>query len=287
MIGLPEDGQSIYRRHMAVFLILVAVIAGLVVWYFWSKKQAKAALLETPLNDDQRCIIHAMVPILERLPEALRITLEGKINLLLNQVEFIGCDGLEVTDEMRLSIAAQACLLIVNSDQWYDNLTTILIYPNAFKSRQQRHSGYVVTEQEIIRTGESWGRGPVILSWAHSRQGALNDHDGHNVVFHEFAHQLDDLSGGTNGVPVLGKGQSYVAWERIFLAAFDAHLHAVETGHRTVIDPYGATGHEEFFAVTVELFFERPEALKNAAPEFYGQLSKYFRLDPIRWPDSA
>jgi len=141
-----------------------------------------------------------------------------------------------------------------------------------------------VTEQEIIRTGESWDRGPVILSWAHSQQGAANDHDGHNVVFHEFAHQLDDLSGGTNGVPVLARDQSYAEWERVFLAAYDAHLHAVETGRRTVIDPYGATGHEEFFAVTVELFFERPEALRDTAPEFYGQLSKYFRLDPIKWP---
>ncbi|MGV6803633.1 MAG: M90 family metallopeptidase [Ruegeria sp.] len=271
---------------MALFLIFVTVIAGLVAWYFWSKKQAKAALLEEPLSDEQRNVLHVMVPILERLPLGLRNILEGKINLFLNQVGFIGCDGLEVTDNMRLSIAAQACLLVVNTDQWYDNLTTVLVYPNAFKSRQQRHSGYVVTEQEVIRTGESWDRGPVILSWAHSRQGALNDHDGHNVVFHEFAHQLDDLSGGTNGVPVLSKDQSYTEWERVFLTAFNAHVRAVETGHRTVIDPYGATGHEEFFAVTVELFFERPEALKGAAPEFYGQLSKFFRLDPIRWPAS-
>ncbi|WP_170391540.1 zinc-dependent peptidase [Ruegeria arenilitoris] len=269
---------------MVLFLTLVATIAGLVAWYFWSKSKAKAALLQTPLSDEERRTIHAMVPILERLPAKLRATLEGKINLFLNQVDFVGCDGLEVTDEMRLSIAAQACLLVVNSDQWYDNLTTVLIYPNAFKSRQQRHSGYVVTEQEIIRTGESWDRGPVILSWAHSRQGAANDHDGHNVVLHEFAHQLDDLSGGTNGVPVLAKGQSYAEWERVFLTTYDAHLHAVETGRRTVIDPYGATGHEEFFAVTVELFFERPEALRDTAPEFYGQLSKYFRLDPIEWP---
>ncbi len=269
---------------MAVFLILVAVAAALVGWYFWSKKKAKTALLQQPLSADQRHIVRTTVPILDRLPPTLRVSLEGKINLFLNQVTFTGCDGLEVTDEMRFSIAAQACLLVVNSDQWYDNLTTVLIYPNAFKSRQQRHSGYVVTEQEIIRTGESWDRGPVILSWAHSRRGALNDHDGHNVVFHEFAHQLDDLSGGTNGVPVLGKGQSYAEWEQVFLAAFDAHVRAVEAGRNTLIDAYGATGHEEFFAVTVELFFERPEALRDTAPEFYGQLSKFFRLNPIEWP---
>jgi MtfA peptidase len=108
-------------------------------------------------------------------------------------------------EEMRLSIAAQACLLVVNIDTWYDNLRTILVYPSAFKSKRVRYKGYVVTERETVRTGESWARGPVILSWTHAREGAANDHDGHNVVFHEFAHQIDDLSGHTDGVPNLSE----------------------------------------------------------------------------------
>ncbi len=268
---------------MWMFFALLVLVIGAVFYWNWSKKQARAALLATPLSADTHQIIETQVPIVGRLPVDLRAKLDGKINLFLKQVSFHGCDGLDVTDEMRLSIAAQACLLVVNSDTWYDNLTTVLIYPNAFKSRQQRRSGYVVTEKEIVRTGESWDRGPVILSWAHSRKGALNDHDGQNVVFHEFAHQIDDLSGGTNGVPVLGAGQSYSDWERVFLAAYDAHVNAVEHGRATVIDPYGATGHEEFFAVSVEVFFERPAALKASEPEVYDQLSNLFRLDPVAW----
>ena len=268
---------------MLIFFAILLLVAGGMGYYFWSRKQARATLLATPLSEHQRAVIEAMVPIVRRLPPDLRDRLQGKVNLFLDQVDFIGCDDLEVTEEMQLSIAAQACILVVNSDMRYDNLTTILIYPNAFKSQQRRHSGYVVTEQEIVRTGESWGRGPVILSWAHSKQGARDDHDGHNVVFHEFAHQIDDLSGGTNGVPLLAEGQTFAEWERVFLTAFEAHVHAVESGRRTVIDPYGAEGHEEFFAVSVEVFFERPQALKHENPEVYEQLSKLFRLDPVAW----
>ena len=268
---------------MAAFLILVFLIAAGLGVYVWSRRRARAALLATPLSPHQRDVIDRQVPIIRRLPPPLRQHLDGKVNLFLDQVRFYGCDGLDVTEEMELSIAAQACLLVINSDLWYENLTTILIYPNAFKSKQQRRSGYVVSEKEIVRTGESWDRGPVILSWAHSQQGALDDRDGQNVVLHEFAHQLDDLSGGTNGVPILSEGQSFAAWEKVFLAAYDHHVHAVESGRRTVIDPYGATGHEEFFAASVEVFFERPHALQHEVPEVYDQLSKLFRLNPAAW----
>ncbi|NVO55597.1 zinc-dependent peptidase [Rhodobacteraceae bacterium B1Z28] len=268
---------------MLIFFIILLLIAGVVIFRFWSKRQAREMLLATALTDPQRRIIEAEVPIIRRLPPELREQLEGKMNLFLDQVRFFGCDGLDVTEDMRLSIAAQACLLVANSDLWYDNLTTILIYPNAFKSRQSKHSGFVVTEKEIVRTGESWDRGPVILSWAHSKQGAMNDRDGQNVVFHEFAHQIDDLSGGTNGVPVLSAGQSFAEWEHVFVTAYDAHVQAVENGQHTVIDPYGSVGHEEFFAVAVEVFFERPRALKDDVPAVYDQLAKLFHLDPIAW----
>lgn len=268
---------------MIVFFVIFLFVVGFFGFRYWSRKQTRNTLLSSPLSDHQRAIVDAQVPMIKRLPPKFRGSLEGKVNLFLDQVRFFGCDGLDVTEDMELSIAAQACLLVVNSDMWYDNLTTILIYPNAFKSRQQRHSGYVVTEKEVVRTGESWDRGPVILSWAHSKLGALNDRDGQNVVLHEFAHQIDDLSGRTNGVPILGEGQSFAEWERVFLTAYETHVQAVEAGRLTVIDPYGAEGHEEFFAVSVEVFFERPKALKEEAPDVYEQLSRLFRLDPISW----
>jgi len=266
-----------------LILLLLAVVAGAVGARLWWKRRQRRSLLDMPLTEDQRAVVADQVPLIRKLPPELRGKLEGKINAFLDQVEFVGCNGLDVTEEMRLSIAAQACLLVVNNDTWYEHLTTILLYPGAFKSRQMEHSGYVVTEREIVRTGESWSRGPVVLSWAHSRQGALDDHDGHNVVFHEFAHQIDDLSGHTDGVPVLDGKQSFAAWARAFGPAFDAHVRHVEAGRRTVFDAYGAEGPEEFFAVAVEAFFERPAALKHQEPEVYDQLSQLFRLEPATW----
>ena len=266
-------------------LALALLVLGWVFYRQVQKKQARKGLLAAPLSEDDRAIVADYVPLTKRLPAEMRSAFEGKINLFLDQVQFHGCNGLEVTRDMRLAIAAQACLLVVNSPAWYSHLTTILVYPGAFKSRQQSHEGYVVTEGEVVRTGESWSRGPVILSWQHSNQGARHDHDGHNVVIHEFAHQLDDLSGHTDGAPALGD-QSFTDWARVFVEAYERHRDNVEAGRRTMIDPYGAEGHEEFFAVAVEAFFEKPTKLKEVEPEVYDQLATYFRLDPSIWPDS-
>lgn len=268
---------------MVLFLILALVVAGAFGFRYWSKKRLRANLLAAGLSDYQRDIVADQVPLTKKLPAKLRGKLEGKINLFLNQVEFTGCNGLEVNEEMRLSIAAQACILIANTDTWYEKLHTILIYPSAFKSRMTEHNGYVLTERETVRTGESWSRGPVVLSWQHAKQGAADDRDGHNVVFHEFAHQIDDLSGRTNGIPVLNKDQEFTEWGQVFTSAYDRHVKSVHAGHRTVIDAYGAEGPEEFFAVSVEVFFEQPEALKQNEPAVYKQLSLLFQLEPDKW----
>ena len=189
-------------------------------------------------------------------------------------------DELSVSDEMRYGIAAQACLLVLNKDDaWYKNLKTILIYPDAFKSTQRQTDGYVETAREITRIGESWARGPVVLSWAHTREGAFIDDDGHNVVFHEFAHQLDDLSGDTDGAPVLKDRAKAEEWAQTFREAFKRLQEDLAANQATLIDPYGATSPAEFFAVCVEIFFERPADLKREEPNLYHQLSEYFRLD--------
>jgi len=268
---------------MAVFLFLLLIVAGVFGYRHWVRQWTRTNLLATPLSDHQRAIVAHEVPLTRKLPSEFHGKLEGKINAFLDQTDFIGCNGLEVTEEMQLSIAAQACLLVVNNDTWYDHLTTILIYPSAFKSKQTEHNGYVVTERETVRTGESWSRGPVILSWAHTKQGAINDKDGHNVVFHEFAHQIDDLSGHTDGVPNLDKNQNFADWEHVFVKAFKSHVQHVQAGRKTVFDAYGAEGHEEFFAVAVEVFFERPAALKHHEPAVYEQLAMLFRLEPSTW----
>ena len=267
-----------------IYLLLLVVFgASLYTFRAWSKQRRRKRLLASELSDHQRTLIHKSVPLIRKLPPDLRRKLDGKIALFLDQIKFVGCNGLEVTEEMRLSIAAQACLLVANTDTWYRNLYTILIYPDAFTSRRVEQDGYVVTEHRTARLGESWSRGPVVLSWTDVEDGAADARDGHNVVFHEFAHQIDDLSGHTNAIPVLSKGQDFRDWEHAFVDAYDRHVRKVEHGHKTLFDAYGATSHVEFFAVAVEVFFEKPVALKREEPDVYEQLASLFRLNPASW----
>lgn len=268
---------------MLLLLIVFAIFVLAIFLWQRSKKQKRKALLDTPLTDQQRAIVAREVPMTQRLPSHLQRNLEGRINLFLDQVDFIGCAGLDITEEMELSIAAQASLLVVNSDAWYENLRTALIYPGAFRGPKRDYDGYVVTEGKTTMLGQSWPRGPVVLSWAAAQYGANDERDGHNVVLHEFAHQLDDLSGRTDAVPVLSAGQSYDTWEQVFLDAFERHRDTVERGQETPLDAYGAEAHQEFFAVAIEAFFEKPKALKSAEPDLYEQISQLLRLDPLDW----
>ena len=258
------------------------IVAVLIIRHYWLRRK-RDQLLAAPLSSDQRKIVAELVPIVRLLPASLLRKLEGKINLFLDQITFHGNQGLEVTDQMRLSIAAQACLLIVNSPVWYDTLRTILIYPSAFRTNRNSHDGFVVHERDIGTLGESWARGPVVLSWDDALQGGLDAEDGHNVVIHEFAHQLDSLTGHTNGIPILRKGQTFAGWEKAMLDAFDGHVERVESGRPTLVDAYGATNHQEFFAEAIVTFFEKPQALRREEPALYEQLAELLALDPEQW----
>ncbi|PRY79467.1 glucose-regulated metallopeptidase M90 [Yoonia maritima] len=155
---------------MPILLTLMALAACALSYRIWQKQKLRQRLLKAGLSDSERKIVVEQVPLIRRLPPQLTAKLEGKIRLFLHQVDISGCNGLEVSEKMRLSIAAQACLLIVNSDDWYKNLRTILVYPSAFKSITTTHDGFVVQQEEVVRYGESWSRGPVILSWEHSQR---------------------------------------------------------------------------------------------------------------------
>lgn len=268
---------------MPFILTLILLAIGVFGLRLWTKYKTRQRLLVTPLSQRQQNIVLEHVPLYGKVPFELRNALDGKINLFLHQVTFHGCNGLEVTEEMRLSIAAQACILIANKSAWYKNLRTILIYPGAFKSRTAKHDGYIVTQHETVRIGESWSRGPVILSWSHTAEGAFTDDDGSNVVLHEFAHQIDDLSGYTNGIPMLEKGHEFDAWATAFNDAYKRLVDDIEKGRASFLDPYGATEPQELFAVAVEFFFEKPNELKKHEPAVYAQLSQFFQLDPSTW----
>ena len=265
-------------------LYLALLVVAFLLYRWFARRQKRTALLATPLTPEQRATVERLVPLVRRLPQPLRQSLEGKINLMLDQVTFRGYNGVEVTEEMRLSIAAQACLLIVNSPAWYDTLRNVLIYPSAFLAGHETHDGTFVHEHSHGTLGESWARGPVVLSWDDALHGGLNMHDGHNVVIHEFAHQLDALSGHTDGIPILRKGQTYAGWEKAMLDAYHDHVDRLERGERTLIDPYGATNHEEFFAEAIVTFFERGKELRREEPALYAQLAQLLALDPAQWP---
>jgi Mlc titration factor MtfA (ptsG expression regulator) len=266
-----------------LLLLLPLLVIGVLFYRRRAKRQRRSSLLATPLTPEQRETVEQLVPITRRLPAPLRPKLEGKMNLLLDQVTFRGHNGIEVDEAMKLSIAAQACLLVVNSPVWYDTLRNVLIYPSGFRTRRNTHDGLVVHERNLGTLGESWTRGPVVLSWDHALHGGLDDRDGHNVVIHEFAHQLDSLTGHANGIPILRKGQAYVAWEKAMLSALAEHQERTERGDATVIDAYGATNHEEFFAEAIVAFFEKAQALRSEHAALYSQLSQLLALDPAEW----
>ncbi len=268
---------------LASFLLVALLVVGGLAYRSISRRLRRERLLATPLTPEQRDVLERLVPIVRRLPPSLRPRLEGKINLFLDQVTFHAYQGLELRDEMRLSIAAQACLLIVNSPVWYETIRTVVIYPSTIHAPRNMHDGFVVHEQNSHLAGESWQRGPVVLSWDHALQGGLDAEDGHNVVIHEFAHQLDSLTGHTNGIPILSKGQAYAGWEKAMLDAYHDQVERVESGHHPVIDPYGAVNHQEFFAEATVAFFEKPAALRRDEPALYAQLAELFALDPAEW----
>jgi hypothetical protein len=229
-----------------------------------------------------RAIVERNFPLFTRLSEADRAELLGHMQVFLDEKSFEGCGGLEMTDEVRVTIAAQACLLLLHREpHYYPRLVSILVYPHAYVAQtRERLPGGVVSTGESGRLGESWVDDVVVLAWDAVRAGASDANDGHNVVLHEFAHQLDQEDGTSNGAPILERRSQYVAWARILGAEFEALRDKAAQGVPTDIDPYGATNAAEFFAVVSEAFFERPEALRRKHPALYEELQLFYRQDP-------
>lgn len=262
----------------------VAVIGAVVLPPMWRQRR-RAALRRTPLPQAWHQILQRRVPAYRRLPPALRQQLHGIIQVLLAEKQFVGCAGLEVTDAMRVTIAAQAGLLLLNRETgYYPGLSSILVYPQAFFVRHEsRDDAGVHSLRERVLSGESWGLGKVVVSWDDVERGTADFSDGVNVVLHEFAHQLDQESGSANGAPLLRSREGYRHWSHVFSAEYDALCQRVARNEPSLIDPYGATDPAEFFAVVTELFFERPGDLAQQHPSLYDELSAYYGVDPAQW----
>ncbi len=195
-----------------------------------------------------------------------------------------GVQGLEVTLPMRVAVAAQACLLILNLDiDYFDNWVEVILYPGAFRvNHQQRDAIGLVHDGARDLSGESWLRGPVILSWDDVGRDAYYRQAGRNVVVHEFAHKLDGLNGATNGMPPLRRGMSRKRWAEAFSGAYAALCRQVEAGESPFINAYAATNPAEFFAVVSEYFFTAPDILKNCCPAVHRQLALFYRQAAAR-----
>ena len=270
-------------------IIAGLVAAGVLAAWLLPKLRLRRALAR-PLAPPLLAILERNVAQNAGMDARERQRLQRLVQQFLHEKSFVGCAGLEVNDEMRVTIAAQACLLVLGraGDHspaiLYPSLHAVLVYPGAFLvPRKEIDEAGVVTEQRQDLLGESWGDGRVILSWDHVRRAGMEESPDHNVVLHEFAHQLDSESGSTNGAPYLGSTERYRSWSEVLSRHFAELRRDAMWGHRGVLDPYGASNPAEFFAVATESFFEQPWELAARHPDLYEEFLKYFRLDPRRW----
>lgn len=270
---------------LIVFGLIVIII---LVWVIRSRLQRarRNRLFLTPLAPESIALLERNVALYGLLPEDLRQELYGRINIFLDEKEFFGCAGLAITDEIRITIAGNACLLLLKRDkECFPGFTSILVYPNTYVSTETHYHGLLETEKESVRAGESWHRGPIVLSWADVMRGAKNSNEGRNVVLHEFAHKLDEANDIMDGLPVLRDISDYAEWAEVLSKEYESLLIRVDKRKNSVIDEYGAVSPAEFFAVATESFFEKPRQMQKKLPDLYGQLKRFYGLDPAAWRD--
>jgi Mlc titration factor MtfA (ptsG expression regulator) len=224
------------------------------------------------------------IAVLQELDAVQMAHLRELTTWFLHSKAINGVQGLEVTLAMRVAVAAQACLLILNLDiDYFANWVEVILYPGAFRvNREQRDAIGLIHNDTSILTGEAWLRGPVILSWDDVERDTYHPQPGHNVVLHEFAHKLDGLNGVTNGMPPLRRGMSRKVWAEALSGAYDALCMQVSAGETAFINPYAATSPAEFFAVVCEYFFTAPDILINCCPSVHRQLELFYRQAAVR-----
>lgn len=202
------------------------------------------------------------------------------VQIFVAEKHWEGCEGLSVTEEMKVTIAGQAALLLLGVGEFYfDNVESILIFPKAFL--RKTHDGVIAKDQH--RAGEAWQGGPIILSWRDTLSGGRNPDDGRNLVIHEFAHALDGLDGEMGGNVMFDDEATSARWRQVVDREYDELVRCKQQRISTLLDHYGATNQAEFFAVSCETFFEQPRKLKLQHEQLFDLLSIYFRVDPRRW----
>jgi hypothetical protein len=268
----------------AMLLLVAAVLLGAAALWWrpaWQARQ-RARLRAQPFPAAWRQILRQRVPLVARLPADLQQRLKGHIQVFIAEKPFIGCQGQAVGDEQRVTIAAQACLLLLGeaSPDYFPALRQVLVYPSGFMVERVQHGpGGVQQPRPQALSGESWQAGQVILSWTDARAGAAAPNDGENLVLHEFAHQIDQDKGQADGRPWRPTRAARRRWDRVMGEAFNR----LQQQPSELLGAYAATAPAEFLAVATERFFERPGALAAEAPAVYAELAGLYRVNPVAW----
>lgn len=269
--------------EIGIGLAVVTLAVGIIYYFATARGRRHEAIVEKPFPLEWETMLRKNVRHYALLPPDLAQELKRHMQIFLEEKTFEGCGGLEVTEEMRVTVAALACFLLLNRDtSHYKGVTSILLYPEAYKVKEAR-DGVTVKNDDQGRLGESWDHGSVVLSWNSVKNSASNIKSGQNLVLHEFAHQLDQENGPSDGVPAFEDDDQYSSWAEVLAPEFERLKDKAEKGKGTVMDHYGATNPAEFFAVATETFFEKAEKLKAKRPELYEELKAYYRVDPAQW----
>jgi len=265
------------------FLIAGGVVWGIKVFASARRQQKRRALLSIPFPPEWSAILKENLPPYQKISTQLQQQLHEYIRIFISEKSFEGCGGLTLTDEIKVTIAAQACMLLLNRKcDCYPKLYSVLVYPSTYVASTRNSSDLHPTDSSV-RLGESWKHGTVVLAWDSVKGGALNFQDGHNVAMHEFAHQLDQEDGRADGAPILEIRSAYSAWSQVFSKEYEMLMHKTMKGKKGVMDKYGATNPAEFFAVATETFFEKPAQLKKKHPELYHELQGFYKVNPLEW----
>ena len=220
------------------------------------------------------------------LEEAKRARLRTLVQVFILEKNWEGAGGLELNDEIRVTVSAQACLLILAlPHNYYQNVSSIIVYPSTVIPPQRKLGSFENTiapmdlKQPIL--GQAFLQGPVIIIWDAALHGGRHPELGHNVIYHEFAHKLDMLDGAADGTPPLRNRAEYSEWSQVCTHEYQRLRHDISMGKESFLNAYGATSEAEFFAVATEQFFDRPQLLIRQAPDLYHVLQAYYRQNPV------
>jgi Mlc titration factor MtfA (ptsG expression regulator) len=249
--------------------------------FSWLKKRRRRKVLAAPFPAVWDDYLRRNVAHYRYLSPAEQARLRDDLRIFIAEKNWEGCGGLVMTDEIKVTIAAQACLLVLAMEHnYFDRVRSVLVYPHGFVDSRESVGPGGLTRVGVPLEGQAVYRGPVVLSWDEVRDEGRHPRRGHNVVFHEFAHQLDMLDGVINGTPPLADREQRERWKRVMTAEYRKLLEASAQGRATLLDQYGTTNEGEFFAVATECFFDLPAEMERRHPELYDLLRTYYRQDP-------